>query len=427
MIDNISKQFKLINGRRKLCEGWQWQPLSYLAKDTERRNPKLQFPGNSFKYIDIQSIDNELGKITKFQTLLTQEAPSRARKLIRTDDIIIATTRPYLRNIALVPPELNDAICSTGFCVLRADHALVLPKYIYYACLSDIVIEQLIPKQRGANYPAVSDHDIFESIIPLPCPDNSVSSLNIQRAIVTRIETLLDEVRESRKLLYEIQQKTNQMMGIVLEQVYRELELSQVPVKDLGSLLSKKPQYGTSKKAHENYLGTAILRMGNITNTGTISFNDLKYVELPPHEEEKYIIKEGDILFNRTNSAELVGKSAVFEGSHKAVFASYLIRLIPDKYKVNSKYLNSYINSNRGRAYVQSQLTRAIGMVNVNAKKLAAMPVPVPDIKVQEQVVAYVDTIQNEVNEILKILQQDAQSLDMIEKSILERAFIGEL
>lgn len=110
-----------------------------------------------------------------------------------------------------------------------------------------------------------------------------------------------------------------------------------------------------------------------------------------------------------------------------AIFASYLIRLTPDQTKIKSKYLNYYINSTQGRAYIQSQLTRAIGQVNVNAQKLVAMPVPLPDTQMQERIIAYFDTIQTEVEEMLRFLEQDAKLLDMLEQSILERAFRGEL
>ncbi|MHC5823566.1 MAG: hypothetical protein ACYT04_48955 [Nostoc sp.] len=102
MVNTDLKQLELVNKTGKLSEEWHWKSLSYLARDTERINPNKHFPENTFKYVDIGCVDNHLGKIIKTQTLLGQQAPSRARKLIKADDIIFATTRPYLRNIAIV-------------------------------------------------------------------------------------------------------------------------------------------------------------------------------------------------------------------------------------------------------------------------------------------------------------------------------------
>jgi type I restriction enzyme S subunit len=87
----------------------------------------------------------------------------------------------------------------------------------------------------------------------------------------------------------------------------------------------------------------------------------------------------------------------------------------------------AYINSQRGRTYVQTQLTRAIGQVNVNAKKIAAMPLPLPHLDVQERIVTHLDAVQSEVDQARKVLDEKEQLLDRLERSILERAFRGEL
>jgi len=411
----------------KLPKGWEWKSLEYLAEDTNRRNPKQKAPNQHFQYIDISSINNQTGQITNTQTLLGEQAPSRARKVVQANDIIIATTRPYLRNIAIVPDSLDQAISSTGFCVLRVKQEIALPKYVYYFCRSDFFTNQLIPKQRGANYPAVTDSDVFEAAIPVPHINDSTKSLNVQRQIVARIEALLAEVRSSRELLDEMRRDAERIMTVVLEKVFSDLEETNIEPKLLDTLLLRKPQYGLSDKASESAIGTPILRMGNITTDGKLSLDNLKYVELSAEDEEKYLINQGDILFNRTNSAELVGKSAVFQEDIKAVFASYLIRVVLDPNKANSKFITAYINSPRGRAYIQSQLTRAIGQVNVNAQKLAGMPILVPSVHAQERIVAHIEVVQHEVDEILETLDQDVKTLDLLEQSILERAFRGEL
>jgi type I restriction enzyme S subunit len=164
----------------------------------------------------------------------------------------------------------------------------------------------------------------------------------------------------------------------------------------------------------------------NIIN-GKLSFDNVKYVRLDPLEESKYLLNSGDILFNRTNSAEQVGKSAVFESHEPAVFASYLIRLVANQAVAQPRYVVAYINSQRGRAYIQSQLTRAIGQVNVNAKKIAAMPLPLPNLGMQEQIVTHLDAVQNEVDRMRSVLDEEEQLLDRLERSILEKAFRGEL
>jgi len=243
---------------------------------------------------------------------------------------------------------------------------------------------------------------------------------------VTRIEALLAEVKEARTLAAAIRHDTDRIMGAAAEEVFGDLERNNVQYELLGSLLRSKPQYGLSKKASGSPPGVPILRMGNIVD-GEVRLDDLKFVELSRGEETGYRVGNGDILFNRTNSAELVGKSAVYEGPERVVFASYLIRLVANQQKVRPRFLVAYINSKRGRSYIQSQLTRAIGQVNVNAQKLAAMLVPVPDLKEQDQICEYLAGLRQEVNEMRRLQAQDTELLDQLEQSILERAFRGEL
>ena len=111
-----------------LPSGWLWKSVADIAGDTTRRNPK-SMPDDPFQYVDISSVNNEKGtiKLDEVRTIEGKDAPSRARKVIHENDVIIATTRPYLRNIALVPKGLDDQICSTGFCVIRAKSGLAEP------------------------------------------------------------------------------------------------------------------------------------------------------------------------------------------------------------------------------------------------------------------------------------------------------------
>lgn len=133
---------------------------------TEKRNPTLS-PEQSFVYVDISSIDIITGMIVNPQELLGVDAPSRARKVIRAGDIIISTCRPTRGAIAIVPPKLDNQICSTGFCVIRAKEQ-VNTEYLHFILKSAVVKEQFRKFSTGSSYPAILDSDIKKTIIPLP-------------------------------------------------------------------------------------------------------------------------------------------------------------------------------------------------------------------------------------------------------------------
>ena len=133
---------------------------------TEKRNPTLK-PDKLFKYVDISSIDVVTGIIINPQELLGEEAPSRARKVIREGDIIISTCRPTRGAVAIVPKELDNQICSTGFCVIRAKEG-VSNKYLHFILRSAVVKEQFRKFSTGSSYPAILDDDVRKTVIPLP-------------------------------------------------------------------------------------------------------------------------------------------------------------------------------------------------------------------------------------------------------------------
>ena len=296
----------------------------------------------------------------------------------------------------------------------------VIPEWVHLFVRQKSFRDEAMQHFRGAVGQQRVPAEFLESYsLPLP-------PLDEQRRIVARVEELFARIEEARRLRAAADQDAERLMPAALEEVFEEAESKGWPVKTVGDVIEGKPQYGTSQKASEEPVGAPILRMGNIVD-GQVSFDDLKYIDLSPDEEAKYILHEGDVLFNRTNSAELVGKSAVYPGGRRAVFASYLIRIVADQRKAMPHFIVAYINSPLGRQYIQSQLTRAIGQVNVNAKKLQAMPIPVPPLLEQRRIVEYLDGVQAQVAELKQLQAGSAAELERLEQAILARAFRGEL
>lgn len=147
-------------------KGWKLAALSDLCDKCLLTDPS-KLPHTEFTYIDIASIDNVHGQIVKPKKIIGSDAPSRARQVVQADDVIVSTVRPNLKGSAFVPENLAGQICSTGFCVLRPK-AQVSASFIYALVRSDWFVDQLMTKVRGAQYPAVSDKDIFGLKIPVP-------------------------------------------------------------------------------------------------------------------------------------------------------------------------------------------------------------------------------------------------------------------
>jgi type I restriction enzyme S subunit len=161
----------------------------------------------------------------------------------------------------------------------------------------------------------------------------------------------------------------------------------------LGSL-GDSFDYGTSQKATETPRGTPVLRMGNV-QTGTVTLTNLKYFEDGQCELPYLYLQPGDLLFNRTNSYELVGKTGIFKGEpQRYSFASYLIRIRANTHAIDPQYLNLYMNSLNCRlTQIEPQVVQQNGQANFNGTKLQAICIPLPPLPEQSRIVAAIASL----------------------------------
>ena len=167
---------------------WEVKRLGDVLQNTETVNP-LNSPNKEFIYIDVSSVNKENLSVENTTLIKGKDAPSRARKHIKTGDVIFATVRPTLRRIAVISEEFDGQICSTGYFVLRAKEYLD-NKLIYYFLQTKIFNEKMQKLQKGASYPAVTDGDVRNQIISFP------KSLSEQKTIVEKLDVLSEQTKK---------------------------------------------------------------------------------------------------------------------------------------------------------------------------------------------------------------------------------------
>ncbi|MBL8963825.1 MAG: restriction endonuclease subunit S [Phycisphaerae bacterium] len=187
-------------------------------------------------------------------------------------------------------------------------------------------------------------------------------------------------------------------------------------------------QYGTSAKTNEDSSGVPVLRMGNITTDGTVDFTNLKYL---PHEHDEFpelLLERGDILFNRTNSAELVGKTAVFEPPTPGPYslASYLIRVRMVE-GCSPWWLTWCVISPLGRRWLRGVLSHTAGQANVNGTKLAEYTIPLPPLAEQSAIVEAVNEKLSQIDGLGAEIERGLARASRLRQSILKAAFEGKL
>lgn len=398
--------------RFELSEGWKWKPLRSVVLSKEIWSPAKK-PRESFKYIEISSVDNKTGTIIKTKRIDGKNPPSRAKKIVRGNDIIFGTTRPYLKNISLIPEHLDNQICSTGFCVLRADIEQVIPEWIFLASRSDIVIDQVIPGQDKSAYPAVSDDEVLDALIPLPPIDE-------QRRIVARIEKLTKRVEEARKLRRKAIADVEKYLATAVAKFFEGREGNGWETKKVKEICEY-PQYGYTESANLSRVGPKFLRITDIQD-GKVDWNSVPYCECD--EVEKYRLKTDDIVFARTGAT--TGKSFIVKEPPEAVFASYLIRLRAGR-PILPEFLAWYFQSSLYWRAVSSGIEDG-NRPNMNGTKLANLKVPFPEDKLEQQrIVSYLDSLRSKVDELKRLQGETEAELEKFTHALLAKAFRGEL
>jgi type I restriction enzyme S subunit len=190
--------------------------------------------------------------------------------------------------------------------------------------------------------------------------------------------------------------------------------------------LTNEKKYGSSSKTNEDASGVPILRMGNIQD-GDLDFSSLKYLPAAHDEFPNLHLQDGDLLFNRTNSPELVGKTAVFRSQiSPCSFASYLISVRFSEHYI-PELASTFINSAHGKRWIKSVVVQQVGQANVNGSKLSALAVPLPPFDEQVEVIARLNEQLDQIVQQLKSVEISLKQSKAQRQNILKAAFSGQL
>ena len=337
--------------------------------------------GELIDYIDISSIDNEKKKLIGFQTMPFGESPSRARKVVKKGSILVSTVRPNLNAIAVLENDTpNISVASTGFCILDCKDD-VDNRFVFNFCKSRKFIDDMVSKATGASYPAVSDKIIRSALVPNYTYEEQC---NISKVL----DSISDIIDKTEAELFSLDELIKA----------RFVELFGDPVKNpkgwevvtIGDIATE-VRYGTSKPAVEGGK-YPYLRMNNITSDGHLDLNDLKYIDITEDEIEKCVVRKGDVLFNRTNSIELVGKTAVFDLLDDMVIAGYIIRVRLNE-RILPEVFSQYMNLEALKNILRSMAKGAVNQANINAQELQSIKVYIPDMGAQKKFIEIKDQV----------------------------------
>lgn len=298
---------------------------------------------------------------------LVREWTTNPLKLARKGDILVCV-------VGATAGKVNDGIdCAIGRSVaaVRPDTSRLAHGYIYWFMQQKSL--ELRRLSQGLAQGVITRDMIANLEIPLP-------PLEEQK----RIAAILDQADALRRLRARAHDRLNALGQAIFHEMFGDVATNSKAFQ-MGKIgdLAEETQYGTSEKASD--VGAyPVLRMNNLTYDGRMDLTSLKYMELKGADVAKHTVVCGDMLFNRTNSPELVGKTAVYRGAAPMAFAGYLVRLRTNSLG-NTDYISAVLNSSYGKSTLRGMCKSIIGMANINAKELCKITLPIPPRELQDK------------------------------------------
>ena len=368
---------------------WSVKKLEEVCEKIKKEKASI----GEIPYIEIGNIDVNNKKI-----IFSKKGAVNGSVYAPANSILISRVRPTRGAVAFIDKKLA---VSSAFTIIKPKPEYNPKLLFYFLAWNRKFFDYLGEKQKGTNYPSVREKDVLEFEISFP------ENKEEQQKIVK----ILDAIQEAVEIQEKIIEKTKELKRSLMAELFKygapsfrkgrklkKTEIGEIPedweVVKLEEV-TREIIYGISKKGKKEGK-YPVLRMNNLED-GKINCKDLQFVNLESSEFEKFKLEKGDVLFNRTNSLDLVGKTSLFTLDGDFVFASYLLRIRTIKDRLLPEYLNYYFNFEKTQQELKSLASRGASQVNISASKLSNSPIPLPPLPEQQEIAEILQTVDEKI------------------------------
>ena len=316
-------------------------------------------------YVTTENMVKDRGGITTY----SGELPASAGTAYKKGDTLVSNIRPYLQKIWLAD---RDGACSKDVLVFRSINTdSLLPEFLHLLLWQKDFFDYDMSTFTGTGRPRGDKDELLKYPIPVP-------TLSEQRALIDDFNRLTDEINSKRQQIAALKESVKSRFV----EMFRTKTHASWPIETIGNY-SIEMHYGTSAKAGAD--GDYVyIRMNNITDDGILDLTDTKRITLKGQALENATVRYGDMLFNRTNSIDKVGKTCVFHQSETMVIAGYIVCVRFADHS-SAEYVSGYLNSKEGKRVLRNIAKGSVHQANISAADLAAIPIAIPPLSLQQE------------------------------------------
>ena len=360
-----------------------------------------EYYGGDIPWVKTGDLKSEY--LYEVEDFITEEGLNNSSaKMYESDTVLIAMYGATIGATSI----LNFPACTNQACAAFKKSEEILPEYLYFFLRSKK--EKFVNDGVGGTQPNISAGYLKKVQIEVRSLDEQSEIINV----LDKVNRIIDErTKELAALDDLIKARFVELFG---EPILNPKEWKIVTIGDIALDV----RYGTSRPAVEGGK-YPYLRMNNLTIDGHLDLTDLKYIDIPEEELEKCVVRKGDILFNRTNSLELVGKTAVFDLCEDMVIAGYIIRVRLNNKMILPEIFSQYMNHKTLKKILRGMAKGAVNQANINAKELQSIKIYVPNMKLQDEFVTFV----NQVHKSKVEIQQALEKTQLLFDSLMQQYF----
>ena len=376
-----------------------------------------QFTDQGIKLLNVGNINNGKVDLNKTKIYLSEKEATGTYKhfLVDEGDLLIACSGIVVDNfhnkIAFAEKEHLPLCLNTStmrFKALNDEVNLNYFKYYLQTIHFTAQLRKLITGSAQLNFGPSHIKKIDLLLPPIKTQKHIAQILDDAAALRDKTRQLLIEYDALAQSIF---------LDMFSDPVTNKFKFPRGTIRDLIN----EAKYGTSEKASEKGQYPYI-RMNNITFKGYMDYSSMKYVDIPDKDLHKYLVQKGDLLFNRTNSKELVGKTAIFDSTEPMVIAGYLVRVRFNE-QANPFFVRAYLNSKYGKLVLRNMCKSIVGMANINAQELQNILILHPPVELQDQFAEKIALIEQQK----ELAKQELKESEDLFNCLLQKAFKGEL